>query len=509
VRSKLWQPEDSRVAQVLRRTSARGLPRASRARSGAWRSAGRCYKREVTESDTDVLSVAELARRLRRAAEGVTGRAWVEGEVASLRRAASGHCYFALKDEREDALIDCVMYRYQAQRALRYLVDGARVQLAGRATVWAPRGRLQFVAEATRPAGRGALLEALEKLKEKLAAEGLFAPERKQPIPVSPKVVGVVTSASGAAFVDICTVALRRAAVRIVLSPAVVQGASAPRSIIAALEKIRRFPGLDVLIVGRGGGAEDDLMAFNDEAVVRAIADLDVPVISAVGHEVDVTLTDFVADKRAATPSEAAELAVPDDAVRRRALATAESSLLRAMKSRLLEDRSTVATLRSSLSDPRFVIAERQQYLDELRLQLERRTKRAVGRGATRHATLHQRLLARHPRVVVEVSLARLAPVRQALLGAARLRLERARGQLGTASARLGDLSPLTVLGRGYAIATDASGSAILDAEQVERGDDITVRVHRGALRARVTERVADGGEVDAGEPRGSEESTT
>lgn len=463
-------------------------------RSAEWRGRRGCYKRDVVESGEDVLSVAELARRLRRAAEGVAGRAWVEGEVASLRRAASGHCYFALKDEREDALIDCVMYRYQAQRALRYLADGARVQLAGRATVWAPRGRLQFIAEAARPAGRGALLEALEKLKQKLAAEGLFAPERKRAIPVSPKVVGVVTSASGAAFVDICTVALRRAAVRIVLSPAVVQGAAAPRSIVAALEKIRRFPGLDVLIVGRGGGAEDDLMAFNDETVVRAIAALEVPVISAVGHEVDVTLTDFVADKRAATPSEAAELAVPDDATRRRALATAQSSLVRAMKSRLLEDRSTVSTLRASLSDPRFVIAERQQYLDELRLHLERKTKRVVSRGAVRYTALHQRLLARHPRVVVGASLARLAPVRQALVGAARLRLERARGQLGTASARLGDLSPLTVLGRGYAIATDSSGSAIVDAKNVERGDEIAVRLHRGALRARVTERdTADG----------------
>ena len=208
-------------------------------------------------SPEEVISVAELDRRLKRAVEAVTGREWVEGEIASLKLAPSGHAYFSLKDEREDAIVECVMYRMNAQRARRHLTDGARVQLFGRATLWAPRGRLQLVAESLRPAGRGALLEALEKLKARLLAEGLFAPEKKRPLPAEPRVVGVVTSAAGAAFHDIRTVAFRRGGVRLVLSPAVVQGEAAPESIVRAIDLLERYPGLDVMIVGRGGGSAD------------------------------------------------------------------------------------------------------------------------------------------------------------------------------------------------------------------------------------------------------------
>src|SRR5262245_49383789 len=179
----------------------------------------------------DVIGVAELGRRLKRAAEAVTGREWIEGELGSLKRAPSGHAYFSLRDEREEACIDCVMYRMSAGRARKYLVEGARVQVRGRATFWAPRGRLQLVADFMRPAGRGALLEALEKLKQRLAEEGLFASEKKRALPAEPRVVGVVTSASGAAFHDIRSVAFRRGGVRLVLCAALVQGDGAPESI--------------------------------------------------------------------------------------------------------------------------------------------------------------------------------------------------------------------------------------------------------------------------------------
>ncbi|MGC4091554.1 MAG: exodeoxyribonuclease VII large subunit [Polyangiaceae bacterium] len=205
-----------------------------------------------------IITVAELARRLRRAVEAASGGFWVRGEVASLKRAPSGHCYFTLKDRDEDATLECVMYRMDAQRALRHLVDGAEVQLYGRATVWAPRGRLQFVVQRLQPAGKGALLLALEALKKKLAAEGLFDAARKRALPSDPRVVGVVTSASGAAFHDIRTVAFRRGRVLLVLSPALVQGDDAPRSLVVALEQLERYPGLDVVIVGRGGGSGED-----------------------------------------------------------------------------------------------------------------------------------------------------------------------------------------------------------------------------------------------------------
>src|SRR5215510_6679217 len=265
------------------------------------------------QQDILVYSVADLDRRLKRAVEGATVDVWVEGEVSGAKPAPSGHVYFCLKDELEDATIECVMYRSSPVRSRRLIVDGARVQLRGRATVWAPRGRLQFMADVARPAGRGALLEALENLKMKLAAEGLFGPDRKRPLPVHPSVVGVVTSASGAAIHDIAKVAFRRAGVRIVLSPTVVQGPNAADRVVAAIERLERLADLDVIIVGRGGGSADDLMVFNEEAVVRKVASCRVPVVSAVGHEVDVTLTDLAADARAATPSQAAEMVVPDE----------------------------------------------------------------------------------------------------------------------------------------------------------------------------------------------------
>ena len=439
-------------------------------------------------SPEEVISVAELDRRLKRAVEAVTGREWVEGEIASLKLAPSGHAYFSLKDEREDAIVECVMYRMNAQRARRHLTDGARVQLFGRATLWAPRGRLQLVAESLRPAGRGALLEALEKLKARLLAEGLFAPEKKRPLPAEPRVVGVVTSAAGAAFHDIRTVAFRRGGVRLVLSPAVVQGEAAPESIVRAIDLLERYPGLDVMIVGRGGGSGEDLMAFNHEQVVRRVAAARVPVVSAVGHEVDLTLCDLAADVRAATPSQAAELVIPDASARRELLVRQTRHLLRAMQGRLLEERSRVERLRGQLSDPRFLIAERQQSLDELGSRLERATTRTLARRRALVVDAERRLSARHPRAVLAQARARLAPLEARLGAAAGAEVGRCRARAGELVARLAALSPLAVLARGYAIATLPGGRAIRAASEVNPGDAISIRVSAGRIGARVTD---------------------
>jgi exodeoxyribonuclease VII large subunit len=434
----------------------------------------------------EVVTVAELDRRLRRAVEATTGDFWVEGEVTSLKRAASGHTYFCLKDEREDAVIDCVMYRFDAQRARKHLVDGARLQLWGRATVWAPRGRLQLVGTFARPAGRGALLEALEALKKRLEAEGLFALERKRPLPADPQVVGVVTSAHGAAFHDIRTVAFRRGSLKIVLSPALVQGDGAPDSIVDALDLLERYPGLDVVIVGRGGGSGEDLAAFNDERVVRKVAALAVPVVSAVGHEVDVTLTDLVADVRAATPSQAAELVVPDARARRDALLRRRSALRRAMHSRLELERHRLAHLTRGLGDPRFVLIQRQQELDEMLVRLRRRVERGLRAQAARLAHYERRLLSRHPLTVVARARVELGPLRARLDAAWERRLSTRRAALADAAGRLHSLSPLAVLGRGYAIATRADGRALRRARDVRRGDVISIRLAEGSLDAEV-----------------------
>jgi exodeoxyribonuclease VII large subunit len=442
----------------------------------------------VEEPAREAISVAELTRRLRRAVETTTGKEWVEGEVAGLRAAASGHLYFSLKDEREDACVDCVMYRMQALRGRRLVTDGARVQIFGRATVWAPRGRLQLIAEVARPAGKGALLAALEALKEKLSQEGLFDPARKRALPKAPRIVGVVTSAHGAAIHDIVTVAFRRGRVRIVLSPALVQGDFAPQSIVSALDRLERYPGLDVVIIGRGGGSNEDLMAFNDERVVRRVARVRVPVVSAVGHEVDTTLTDFIADVRAATPSHAAELVIPDMAARAEVVARLERALVRAMRARITDDVHVLARLRAKIQDPRFAIAERQQLVDDLTMRLERRVERGLARRKAALDTLSRRLSSRHPRAVVARARAELGPLAARLTAAAERRLQSARGSLGEAASRLHAMSPLSVLSRGYSIATRADGRAVRRASEVSAGDDIAVRVHEGAIRARVLE---------------------
>jgi exodeoxyribonuclease VII large subunit len=329
------------------------------------------------------------------------------------------------------------------------------------------------------------LLAALEALKEKLRAEGLFDAARKRPLPPDVRIVGLVTSAHGAAVHDIVTVAFRRGSVRIVLSPALVQGDAAPASILSAIERLERYPGLDVVIIGRGGGSGDDLMAFNDERVARRVAAICVPVVSAVGHEVDTTLTDWVADVRAATPSQAAELVVADVGARAEVLSRARVALARAMHARVLEDEHTLERLQSRLTDPRFVIAQKQQYLDDFMVRMERRMTRESAKRRASLDELRSRLSARHPRAVVEHARAELGPLSARLFATAELRLGAARGALGEVASRLHALSPLNVLGRGYAIATH-DGRALRRASDVAPGDAITLRLHDGRVDATV-----------------------
>ena len=430
--------------------------------------------------------MADLDRKLKRALESSAADLWVEGEVTSLKAAASGHLYFTLKDEREDASIECVMYRTSALRARRSLVDGARVQVRGKATLWAPRGRLQFMVDAARTAGRGALLEALEQLKLKLASEGLFAPERKRALPTDPRIIGVVTSANGAAIHDIAKVAFRRGGARILLAPALVQGADAPAQIVAAIDRLERVVGVDVLIVGRGGGASEDLAAFQDELVVRRVASCMVPVVSAVGHEIDVTLTDLAADVRAATPSQAAELVVPEGHQRERLLRELTGRLGRAMGQHLLESRVALERLRRGLGDPRAELGDRQQALDDLELRLQGAMQRGLAARRQGGLRLQARLSAQHPRAVVERVRGELQGLEARLRGEGRRTLEQRAARVALLAGRLQEMSPLTVLGRGYAIALGPDGKALRSAAEAPVGSSIQLRVHRGTLIARV-----------------------
>lgn len=432
-----------------------------------------------------VLSVFELAQGLKRTVESATEGRWVEGEVGRLQCPSSGHLYFTLKDEQRDAAVDCVMYKRDAFRFGKKLAEGARVQLRGRATFYPPRGRLQWIAEVARPAGQGALLEALEKLKLKLSEEGLMSIERKRPLPSDPRVVGVVTSKTGAAFSDICTVARRRGKVRLLLSAAVVQGEGAAQSLIRALNLLEQAAP-DVIIIGRGGGSADDLMAFNDERVVRRVAACTVPIVSAVGHEIDVSLTDLVADARAATPSQAAEMVVPDAQERRETLARLKRHLIRTLRACLAESQVAHDRCRRKLTDPRFLLAEYQQGVDELRTRLEGQVKARVDAGGARLKRSERRLYARHPRAVLASARADLGPLRERLLVSQPRRLDGHFAELRRQTSALSALSPLAVLGRGYAIASGQDGRAIREASEVLEGQQLSIRVHRGSFSATV-----------------------
>lgn len=436
-----------------------------------------------------IFGVFELAQTIKLLLEEEVSGLWVEGEVASLKRAPSGHLYFSLKDEKRDAILDCVMYRREALPHQRHLSEGARVELFGRASYYVPRGRLQFIAERARPKGQGSLAEAFERLKAKLGAEGLFDAERRRPLPASPRVVGVVTSPVGAAFHDIVTVARRRGAVRIVLSPAQVQGDDAPLSLIRALDLLEGLPELDVVIFGRGGGSAEDLAAFNDERVVRRLARVRVPVVSAVGHETDVTLADFVADLRAATPSQAAELVVPDRRMQKEQLLRLLASLGRAERAIMARHRLALGRLEKRLVDPRFVLVEHQQRLDEAVQRLTRVGVRLTGEPRQRLSHLTERLMAHHPRGVLQRDRARVHVELERLTGAFRGSLARQHYRFGQLTSKLDALSPLAVLGRGYSITkVVASGRVVHRAADLAVGTEVEVRVERGEFRAVVSE---------------------
>lgn len=459
--------------------------------------------------EEQIWSVAELAVQLKRSVETLTEGIWVGGEAGRIQRPVSGHVYFTLKDEEKDAVIDCVLYRREALRFGRMLEEGSRIQLRGRASFYPPRGRLQWIVDAVRKAGRGALLLALEKLKARLAEEGLFAPERKRALPEAPRVVGVVTSRTGAAFADICTVAQRRGRVRLVLAPALVQGEGAAESLIQALDRLEKLPELDVIIVGRGGGSQEDLMAFNEERLVRRLAACRVPVVSAVGHEIDTSLCDLVADARAATPSQAAELVVPDARVRQETLLVLQRRLARAMQSALERSALHLHRVARKLGDPRFLLAEHQQYLDELKGRQWAAQRRSVTQKKEQFLRLHARLAAQHPRLVLAGSRTLLLPLEQRLHAVFFRHWERRRSEFHSQVRALSTLSPLAIVGRGYAVVETSAGHVVQDATELSPGQELTVRVRRGTFVAEMRKLVSSVENHDTFKHEGAGSNTT
>ena len=387
------------------------------------------------------LTITELNELVKGTLESRLEALWVQGEVSNFRMPPSGHYYFTLKDDKSQ--IAAVMFRRQGMR-LRFTPENGMALLCfGRVSVYSARGDLQLYVEDMEPQGQGALHLAFEQLKKKLAAEGLFAPERKRPLPFLPRIIGIVTSGRGAALHDMLRILTDRFSQRrIILRPVQVQGDGAARDIAAGIAELNRLGGVDVLIVGRGGGSLEDLWAFNEEIVARAIHASKIPVVSAVGHEIDFTIADFVADRRAPTPTAAAEMIVPRATELLEQIAALETQLRRCMQGKTDSARQDLSRWIRRLADPGRRLRENQQAVDELSIALVRR--------------LHERL-------------------------------RKCRDHLARQSGRLTALSPLAVLERGYSIAHKLPEEGIVkDAASLAEGDLLRVSFAKGKALCRV-----------------------
>jgi exodeoxyribonuclease VII large subunit len=433
------------------------------------------------------LSVSELNRMARRLLESDLPAVWISGEVSNLARPASGHWYLTLKDEQ--AQVRCVMFR-GANRAVRFTpANGQTVLGHGRVSLYEPRGDFQLILEHLEPAGDGLLRQRLEALIARLTAEGLFAPQRKRPLPALPRCIGVITSPTGAAIRDILNVLRRRfAAVPVVLYPVAVQGEGAKHEIVAALQAAAARAECDVLIVARGGGSLEDLWAFNEEIVARAIAASPIPVVSGVGHEIDVTLADLAADLRAPTPSGAAELVVPDSSTWLRQVERLAGRSHAAIRRRLVTEQRQLATVTARLrrADPGYRLRQSAQRLDELGQRLRRSLARRLRTDALRWQGLDRRLHRASPALRVAVARDRLQASRARLVLALRSRLRATGLTLAGVTGRLNAVSPLKTLERGYAIVLAADGTVVRDAGGLRPGDAVTARLARGSVTATV-----------------------
>lgn len=444
-----------------------------------------------------IWTVRALVSAVRSHIEREYSDCWVEGELSNLRIPDSGHLYFTLKEE--SAQIRVVMFRSSA-RLLRFRPEnGLHVTVRGRITVYEERGELQISAEFMEPQGAGALQLAFEQLKARLQAEGLFDASRKKAIPPLPRRIGIVTSPQGAALQDILNILARRHySANVLIYPAQVQGVAAAGEVMAGLRHFNRSRAVEVIIVARGGGSVEDLAAFNHEGLARAVAESKIPVISAIGHETDFTILDFVADLRAPTPSAAAELVIRS---RQEIEAQAEElyrRLERALRYRLLMARQELSQLAQHGAFARMMdgINRRQQKLDEQRFRLERgqrqiferwRRRWEVASAAVRHYDARRRLAAVRQRLAAEVA---------SLAAAARALLLENRALLDRRVASLEALSPVAILNRGYALVFDAKGQLVKDAAGLRVGDEVSARLARGRVRARVS-----GTEPESGGP--------
>jgi exodeoxyribonuclease VII large subunit len=433
------------------------------------------------------IAVGQLIRRARMALEGQFGNVWVKGEISNLKRQSSGHIYFTLKDA--DAQLSCVMFRGNAANVVGHLVEGALMEALGDLTVFEARGNMQMNVKRLRAAGQGALQAAFEALKAKLAAEGLFEAARKKSLPVFPRAVALVTSPTGAALQDMLNILQRRAPwLRVLLYPVKVQGVGAAEEIAAAVrylsEPRKGLPDIDLLVVGRGGGSTEDLWCFNDEMLARAIAACPIPVISAVGHEIDFTIADFVADLRAPTPSAAAELLSPNGEDLLAGLAAAayalETRSQRAIRSR--EEYLRLLADGALHRVPQQQLAQCVQHVDSLAEEVNHAVDACLASETQRLAHAGQLLRSLRPEAILAQRREQLASLQTRLQSLPQQALARRAESLSHRARLLRSLGPEAVLTRGYSLTTDKSGRPVSQASQLKSGDTLRTKFADGMV---------------------------
>lgn len=440
----------------------------------------------VLFADKNILSVSQLTGLVRNVLEDNFDHVWVEGEVSNLATPSSGHLYFTLKDA--SAQLRCVMFRASV-RALKFKPrDGMGLIARGRLTVFDARGEYQLVVEYLEPKGIGALQLAFIQLKERLAKEGLFSDSQKKEIPRLPQRIGIVTSATGAAIHDILNVLNRRFAnVQVLLRPVKVQGEGAAEEIAAAVDDFNRYRNIDVMIVGRGGGSLEDLWAFNEEIVARAIYRSSIPVISAIGHEIDFTISDFVADLRAPTPSAAAEMVLRSKAEISAELEALSHRLGTAMRRLLNEQWGELNGLARSVKDPSMLLGHLAQRLDDLEGRSWRCIRQLLIRSSDRVHFLHDRLSLQNPVLQLERCREQLLLVQSRMEKTMMHTVERAGQSLAFNAGKLQALSPLATMARGYSIVrTLPDGAVVADRDQLVPGDSVDIMLRKGGAICRV-----------------------
>ena len=447
-----------------------------------------------TEQLRKVLSVTELTWQIKRLLEKQVGEIWVTGEVTNLRNQSSGHSYFTLKDAGSQ--VSCVLFRGAAQADRALLQDGRKVMLQGDVTVYEPRGQYQLRVTKVELQGIGALQAAFEKLKQKLKTEGLFAPERKRPLPRYPQRLGLVTSPTGAAIRDVLHVVERRnPALEIILVPCRVQGEGAAAEIAAAIQLLNEFnaaqSSIDLLLITRGGGSLEDLWAFNEEVVARAIFESALPVVSAVGHEIDFTISDFVADVRAATPSAAAEIITEGVFSSVQFVSEAAQRIGQLARQQIADKRYGLAQTVQRLArvHPRRRLNDWLQRLDDAQTSLLRCVKQGARRQRLSWQNLSERLARVRPAVVLKQRREALAQLEHRLHAQLRQQVATRRTGLSALEARLRLLGPEQVLARGYSITTDAAtGKVLREAKEVKVGQRLKTRLKAGEVFSAVGE---------------------